>query len=106
MMQKAGTWQAKPARVSIHQLRDRGLKRFCSGRGGKAQEYVDISRLADEAMGKIASNLEGTSKWLRSRARATLRVAMLLAAATRTRYLCHFDASNVQLVDADSMEMR
>src|SRR3546814_11990110 len=31
----------------------RGLKRFCSVRGGKAQEYVDISRLADDAMGKI-----------------------------------------------------
>src|SRR3546814_3581097 len=43
----------------------------------------------------------GTPKWLRSRARAALRVAMLPAAATRTRYLRHFDASNVQLVGPD-----
>ncbi|HJS13269.1 hypothetical protein, partial [Sphingopyxis sp.] len=40
-------------RVRTYQLRVRGLKRFCSVRGGKAQEYVDISRLADEAMDKI-----------------------------------------------------
>jgi len=35
------------------------LKRFCSVRGGKAQEYVDISRLADDAMDKIGQIPKG-----------------------------------------------
>src|SRR3546814_14499798 len=39
--------------VRTYYVRVRGLKRFCSVRGGKAQEYVDISRLADDAMDKI-----------------------------------------------------
>src|SRR3546814_17824051 len=40
-------------RLRTDVLRVVGLKRFCSVRGGKAQEYVDISRLADDAMDKI-----------------------------------------------------
>src|SRR3546814_20549158 len=43
----------------------------------------------------------GTPKWLRSWVRAALRVAMLPAAPTRTQYLRHFDASNVQLMGPD-----
>src|SRR3546814_8877159 len=43
----------------------------------------------------------GTPKWLRSWVRAALRVAMLPAAATRTRYLRHFDASLAQLMGPD-----
>jgi hypothetical protein len=35
------------------------LKRFCSGQGSKAKEYVDISRLADAAMGKIGQIPKG-----------------------------------------------
>ncbi|PQM28224.1 hypothetical protein CVO77_06885 [Sphingopyxis lindanitolerans] len=51
--------------------------------------------------GQNRSNPEGTPKWLRSWARAALRVAMLPAAATQTQYLRHFDASNVQSMDPD-----
>src|SRR5690606_30437268 len=51
--------------------------------------------------GQNRSNPAGTSKWLRSRARAALRVAMLPAASARTRYLRHFDASNVELMGPD-----
>jgi hypothetical protein len=29
------------------------MKRYCSGRGEKAQEYENISRLLDKAMDKI-----------------------------------------------------
>ncbi|PAL25684.1 hypothetical protein CD928_03370 [Sphingopyxis sp. GW247-27LB] len=45
--------------------------------------------------GQNRSNPAGTPKWLRSRARAALRVAMLPAASAQARYLRHFDASNV-----------
>src|SRR3546814_10404314 len=41
------------------------------------------------------------SSYLRSWARAALRVAMLPAAATRTQYLRHFDASIVHLLSPD-----
>ncbi|QCB54801.1 hypothetical protein E5675_10395 [Sphingopyxis sp. PAMC25046] len=51
--------------------------------------------------GQNRSNPEGTPKWLRFRARAALRVAMLPAAATRTRYLRHFDASIARLSGSD-----
>src|SRR3546814_4664233 len=51
--------------------------------------------------GQNRSNPEGTPKWLRSWVRAALRVAMLPAAPTRTQYLRHFDASNVQLMGPD-----
>ncbi|MBC8794156.1 MAG: hypothetical protein C6Y20_21395, partial [Tagaea sp. CACIAM 22H2] len=48
----------------------------------------------------------GTPKWLRSQARAALRVAMLPAAPARTRYLRHFDASNVELMGPDPSAKR
>src|SRR3546814_2356397 len=47
------------------------------------------------------SNPAGTPKWLRSRTRAALRVAMLPAAPAQARYLRHFDASNVELRGPD-----
>jgi len=46
-------------RVRTCQWHVRGLKRFCSALGGKAQEYVDISRLADDAMDKIGQIPKG-----------------------------------------------
>ncbi|PKP86994.1 MAG: hypothetical protein CVT78_07520 [Alphaproteobacteria bacterium HGW-Alphaproteobacteria-17] len=51
--------------------------------------------------GQNRSNPAGTPKWLRSRPRAVLRVAMLPAAPAQARYLRHFDASNVQLMGPD-----
>jgi hypothetical protein len=33
-----------------------GFDPFCQMQGGKSQEYVNISRLANAAMGKMASN--------------------------------------------------
>ncbi|AVA12469.1 hypothetical protein C3E99_00200 [Sphingopyxis sp. MG] len=53
--------------------------------------------------GQNRSNREATPKWLRSQARAALRVAMLPAASAQTRYLRHFDASNVQSMGPDPM---
>jgi hypothetical protein len=50
---------ARPSRVPIHYQQARGLKRFCSVRGSKAQEYVDTSSLADEALDKIGQIPKG-----------------------------------------------
>src|SRR3546814_17307868 len=52
--------------------------------------------------GQNRSNPEGTPKWLRSWARAALRVAMLPEADTRTQYLRHFEASSVPLLSPDT----
>jgi hypothetical protein len=54
-------------------MRLRGLKQFRSVRGGKAREYVDISRLANDAMDEIGQILR-TPKWLRSRNKIPLPV--------------------------------
>src|SRR3546814_15071627 len=51
---RSGAWNKRDcvrARVCTQLPRDRGLKQNGSVRGEKAQEYVDISRLLDEAMG-------------------------------------------------------
>ena len=62
---------------------------------GKAPEYVDISRLADEAMDKIGQIPKGRRNGFNLVPRA-LRVAMLSATATRAQYFCHFGAASVQ----------
>src|SRR3546814_3904041 len=77
-------------------------KRFCSVRGGKAGEYVDISRLADEAMGKI-DQIPLPLNWGDAEM-ASILGSRGLAGSDATRctaqpqYLRHFDAANAQLM--------
>jgi hypothetical protein len=78
----------------------RGLRRFCSVLGGKRQEYVDISTLANAEMDKIGQ-IRRTAKWRRSRNKIPLQAELLPAACILPRYLSHFDASSVHLIGPD-----
>jgi hypothetical protein len=40
----------------------RGLKQFCSVRGGKVLEYIDISSLANDAMPVLSACLAGSRR--------------------------------------------
>ena len=56
-----GRLVAFPRAIGFEREVPQGFDQNGSAQGGKAQEYVDISRLFDAALGRFASNLNGAS---------------------------------------------
>jgi hypothetical protein len=63
-------------------------------------EYVDISRLANDALGQIGQ-IRRTAKWLPSQPNLSLKIEPLSPSDKSGRDVRHFTASKVQVMGPD-----